>query len=150
MVSVALLPVILRRRIISFSFLQKRLSMAIRNKRKIEDAFKHLKSFLKIRPFWVNLGEHVKAVYTVCVLTYFLNLYLARMRSKHEKTEFLNSKKLYRPFKDCRLIRFKDEKFNLVREKIINPEPNDLKVIQQLGFSHFLDKKRFQRTIAKN
>ncbi len=71
------------------------------------------------------------------------------MRSKHKKTEFLNSKKLYQPFKDCRLIRFKDKKFGWVREKIINPEPDDLKIIQQLGFEHLLDKKIFQRTTAK-
>jgi len=76
--------------------------------------------------------EHVRVVYTICVLAYFLNLYLARMRSKYEKTDFLNSKKLYQPFKNSRLIRFKDEKFGWVREKIIPPEPDDLKIIQQL------------------
>ncbi len=133
-----------------FLFPPEKIIYGYRNKRKIEDAFKHLKSFLKIRPFWVNLDEHVKAVYTVCVLAYFLNLHLARMRSKYEKTDFLNSKNLYQPFKNSRLIRFKDEKFGWVREKIIKPGLNDLKIIQQLGFSHLLDSKRFQRTSEKN
>ena len=133
-----------------FLFPPEKVIYGYRNKRKIEDAFKHLKSFLKIRPFWVNLDEHVKAVYTICVLAYFLNLHLARMRSKYEETDFLNSKNLYQPFKNSRLIRFKDEKFGWVREKIINPEPDDLKIIQQLGFSHLLDKKRFQRTTKEN
>jgi len=129
-----------------FLFPPEKIIYGYRNKRKIEDAFKHLKSFLKIRPFWVNLDEHVKAVYTVCVLAYFLNLHLARMRSKYEKTDFLNSKKLYQPFKECKLIRLKDKKFGWVKEKMINPEPDNLKLIQQLGFSHLLNKKRFQRT----
>jgi len=133
-----------------FLFPPEKVIYGYRNKRKIEDAFKHLKSFLKIRPFWVNLDEHVRAVYTVCVLAYFLNLRLARMRSKYEKTDFLNSKKLYRPFKNSRLIRFKDEKFGWVREKIIPPEPDDLKILQQLGFSHLLDRKTFQRSTRKN
>jgi len=101
-------------------------------------------------PIWVNLDEHVRAVYTVCVLAYFLNLNLARRRSKYEGTDFLNSKKLYRPFKNSRLIRFKDEKFGWVREKIIPLEPDDLKILQQLGFSHLLDRKKFQRTTMKN
>jgi len=133
-----------------FLFPPEKIIYGYRNKRKIEDAFKHLKSFLKIRPFWVNLDEHVKAVYTICVLAYFLNLHLARMRSKYEKTDFLNSKKLYQPFKECKLIRLKDKKFGWVKEKMINPEPDNLKLIQQLGFSHLLNKKRFQRTTVKN
>ena len=133
-----------------FLFPPEKVIYGYRNKRKIEDAFKHLKSFLKIRPFWVNLDEHVRAVYTICVLAYFLNLYLARMRSKYEETEFLNSKKLYQPFKNSRLSRFKDEKFGWIREKIIPPEPDDLKIIQQLGFSHLLDKKIFQKTTKEN
>jgi len=133
-----------------FLFPPEKVIYGYRNKRKIEDAFKHLKSFLKIRPFWVNLDEHVRAVYTVCVLAYFLNLNLARMRSKYEKTDFLNSKKLYQPFRNSRLIRFKDEKFGWVREKIIDPEPDDLKILQQLGFSHLLDRKIFQRSAEKN
>jgi len=133
-----------------FLFSPEKVIYGYRNKRKIEDAFKHLKSFLKIRPFWVNLDEHVRAVYTVCVLAYFLNLHLARMRSKYEKTEFLNSKRLYQPFKNSRLIRFKDEKFGWIREKIIPPEPDDLKILQRLGFSHLLDKKIFQKTTEEN
>ena len=72
------------------------------------------------------------------------------MRSKHEETEFLNSKKLYQPFKNSRLSRFKDEKFGWVKEKIIYPEPEDLKILQQLGFSHLLDKKIFQKTTEEN
>lgn len=133
-----------------FLFAAEKVIYGYRNKRKIEDAFKHLKSFLKVRPFWVNLDEHVRAVYTICVVAYFLNLYLARMRSRYEGIDLLNSKNLYQPFKNSQLVRFKDEGFGWVRERIINPEPDDLGVIRQLGFEHLLDKKRFQRIIEKN
>lgn len=133
-----------------FIFSPEKIIYGYRNKRKIEDAFKHLKSFLKIRPFWVNLDEHVRAVYTICVLAYSLNLHLARMRSKYEKIDFLNSKNLYQPFKNSRLIGLKDEKFGHVRERIIKPDLDDLKIIQQLGFSHLLDSKRFQKISEKN
>jgi len=133
-----------------FLFPAEKVIYGYRNKRKIEDAFKHLKSFLKIRPFWVNLDEHVRAVYTISVVAYFLNLYLARMRSGYEGIDLLNSKNLYQPFKNSQLVRFKDEGFGWVRERIINPEPDDLKVIRQLGFEHLLDKKRSQRITEKN
>ncbi len=53
---------------------------AYRDKTKIEDVFKNVKSFLKIRPFFVNTEKHVKAVYTICMLAYFLNKFLANQR----------------------------------------------------------------------
>jgi hypothetical protein len=31
-------------------------------------------------PFFVNKNEHVKAVYTICVLSYIINRYLAEKR----------------------------------------------------------------------
>jgi transposase len=133
-----------------FLFSPQKVIYGYRNKRKIEDVFKHLKSFLKIRPFWVNLDDHVRAVYTICVLAYFLNLHLARMRSKNEGIDFLNSKRLYQPFKDSRLVRFKDAKLSWVKESIISPTPEHLEIIQQLGFIHLLNKKRFQRVMKGN
>ena len=35
---------------------------AYRDKTQIEDAFKNMKSFVKLRPFFVNTDDHVKAV----------------------------------------------------------------------------------------
>jgi len=63
-----------------------------------------------------------------------------------EKSEFLNSKNLYQPFSNCRLVRFKGEKTDLVREKIVQPGPDDSKIIQQTGFGRLLDQQGFQRT----
>ena len=46
---------------------------AYRDKTKIEDVFKNIKSFLKLRPFFVNTNAHVEAVYTICILAYFIS-----------------------------------------------------------------------------
>ena len=73
---------------------------AYRDKTKIEDVFKNVKSFLKIRPFFVNTEAHVKAVYTICILAYFINRYLSNQRKAIGEKDFLNSKELYAPFKD--------------------------------------------------
>jgi transposase len=131
-----------------FLFSAKKIICGYRNKTQIEDAFKHIKSFLKIRPFWVNLDEHVKAIYTICVLAYFINRDLAKMRKKYEKIDFLNSRNLYEPFEPSKLIQFKDEKFGYTKSKFINPDPNELQIIHQLGFGHLVDKEKFQRTIT--
>lgn len=82
-----------------FIFSAEKIIIAYREKTKIEDAFKHIKSFLNIRPFCVNTAAHVRAVYDICVLSYFINKDLAERRRKVEKIDYLNSKNLYEPFK---------------------------------------------------
>ena len=133
-----------------FLYPPEKIICGYRNKAQIEDAFKHIKSFLKIRPFRVNLDEHVKAVYTICVLAYFINRHLSKMRKEHEQKNFLNSKNLYEPFRACKLIKFKDEKFGHMATKFIPPSPEEERIIQQLGFGELIDKKKFQESIVKN
>ncbi|MBD3307593.1 IS1634 family transposase [candidate division KSB3 bacterium] len=79
-----------------------------REKSAIEDAFKHLKSFVHLRPFYVYRDEHVRAVYTICVLGYVLNKDLAERRKKLEGVDYLNSKNLYAPFRNGHYVTLKD------------------------------------------
>ncbi|MEW6619221.1 MAG: IS1634 family transposase [bacterium] len=89
-------------------FSSERIIKAYRDKTKIEDAFKHIKSFLKIRPFFVNTDKHVRAVYTVSVVSYFINKDLAERRKQIEGIDYLNSKNLYEPFRGYDWIKLKD------------------------------------------
>ena len=97
----------------------KRIIEAYREKTQIEDAFKNIKSFVKIRPFFVNKEEHVKAVYTICVLSYFINRYLSRKRQKSEDKDYLNSKQLYAPLKSCKLVTLLETLAGLTKKDII-------------------------------
>lgn len=97
----------------------KRIIQAYREKTQVEDAFKNIKSFVKIRPFFVNKDEHVKAVYTICVLSYFINRYLSQKRKASEAKDFLNSKQLYEPFMTCKLVTFLDALSGLTKKDII-------------------------------
>ncbi len=45
-----------------------------RDKNRVEEAFKEVKSFLKFQPTFVYTKEHVRAHYTICVLSYLLDL----------------------------------------------------------------------------
>lgn len=92
----------------SFIFSGREIICAYRDKTKIEDAFKHIKSFLKIRPFYVYSDAHVRAVYSICILAYFLNKDLAERRKKNEGIDYLNSKNLYEPFRNGDLVTLKD------------------------------------------
>jgi transposase len=96
-----------------------RIIKAYREKTQIEDAFKNIKSFVKIRPFFVNKDEHVRAVYTICVLSYFINRYLSEKRKKSEGKDYLNSKQLYAPFKSCKLVTFLETLAGITKKDII-------------------------------
>ncbi len=102
-----------------YLFPAKRIIQAYREKTQIEDAFKNIKSFVKIRPFFVNKDEHVKAVYTICVLSYFINRYLSEKRKKSEGKDYLNSKQLYAPFKSCKLVTLLETLSGLTKKDII-------------------------------
>jgi transposase len=97
----------------------KRIIQAYREKTQIEDAFKNIKSFVKIRPFFVNKEEHVKSVYTICVLSYFMNRYLSQKRKASEGKNFLNSQQLYEPLRSCKLVKLFDELSAITKKDII-------------------------------
>ena len=92
---------------------------AYREKTKIEDVFKNVKSFLKLRPFFVNTDAHVKAVYTICILAYFINRYLANQRKSMGEKDFLNSRELYAPFKDIDIATLEDSRSGYIFKKAV-------------------------------
>jgi len=106
----------------------KRIIEAYREKTQIEDAFKNIKSFVKIRPFFVNTDEHVRAVYTICVISYFINRYLSEKRKASEEKDYLNSKKLYAPFKSCKLVTLLETLAGITKKDII-PLSEEQKII---------------------
>ena len=77
---------------------------AYRDKTKIHDLFQNVKSFLKIRPFFVNTEKHVKAVYTIRIPAYFLNKFPANQRKNAEERDYLNSGELYALFKNIDFV----------------------------------------------
>ena len=113
---------------------------AYRQKTKIEDVFKNVKSFLKIRPFFVNTDSHVKAVYTICMLAYFLNRFLANQRKAVEGKDYLNSKELYAPFRDIDYVTFFDPNSgNSIKKPVLLAEKTK-QTLHQIGFPNLLSK----------
>jgi transposase len=109
---------------------------AYRDKTKIEDVFKNVKSFLKLRPFFVNTDQHVEAVYTICILGYFMNKYLANRRKEAGEKDYLNSKQLYAPFKDIDIATLEDSNTGRsIRKPVMLPE-DTAKLLQRIGMAH--------------
>ncbi len=121
----------------SFCFPPEKIILAYREKTKIEDAFKHIKSFLKIRPFFVNTDAHVRAVYNISVLAYFINKDLAERRKKIEHIDYLNSKNLYEPFREYHYTTIKDKTSGKLKSEPMQFTPKLKKYISQLGLKMF-------------
>jgi len=109
---------------------------AYRNKTKIEDVFKNVKSFLKIRPFFVNTEKHVKAVYTICILAYFLNKFLANQRKRAGEKDYLNSKELYAPFKNIDFVTLFDPISGQSATKSVELPNETRNILEKIGMSH--------------
>ena len=109
---------------------------AYRNKTKIEDVFKNVKSFLKIRPFFVNTEKHVKAVYTICILSYFLNKFLANQRKRNGEKDYLNSKELYAPFKNIDFVTLFDPISGQSATKSVELPKETKNILEKIGMSH--------------
>ena len=108
---------------------------AYRDKTKIEDVFKNAKSFLKLRPFFVNTNAHVKAVYTICILAYFINRYLANKRKATGEKDFLNSNNLYAPFKDMDIATLTDSNTGQSIQKAVKLPGSTMKLLERIGMS---------------
>jgi len=104
--------------------------------KKIENVFKNIKSFLKIRPFFVNTQKHVKAVYTICILSYFINKYLANQRKEISNQDFLNSKELYAPIKNIDMVMLKDKNTGEIFKKAVNLPEETKRLLDEINLSH--------------
>ncbi|MFH1780831.1 MAG: IS1634 family transposase [Candidatus Nealsonbacteria bacterium] len=111
---------------------------AYREKTQIEDVFKNVKSFLKIRPFFVNTDNHVRAVYTICMLAYFLNRFLANRRKAVGEKDYLNSKELYAPFKDIDYVTLLDQNSGQSLKKPVQLPDDTKRILHKIGFSHLI------------
>jgi transposase len=114
----------------------RKVIQAYRDKTKIEDVFKNVKSFLKIRPFFVNTEKHVKAVYTICILAYFLNKFLANQRKAVGEKDYLNSKELYAPFKNIDFVTLFDRISGETVTKPVELPEETRSILEKIGMPH--------------
>jgi len=80
-------------------FTEEDLIQAYRDKNQIEQAFKDVKSFIKIQPFNVWTPKHVRAHYTICILSYLLDITIAN-RLKEVDIGVKSTQKVYDILKD--------------------------------------------------
>lgn len=115
-----------------------------REKEIIEEAFKDIKSFVKIEPIFVWTEDHVKAHYTICVLAYLINrtLTMRLHENKGDKSkEIITHKKLFKESSKCLLdyIEVKNiqqKKFSLTKS---TSKQNEL--LQRVGLPNLINRR---------
>ncbi len=110
-----------------------------RRKNKIEDAFRELKSYLRLRPFHLTREERVKAHVTICVLSYLLlNALEEKLSRLDEPPSGMTALKL---FSECMLNRIIVMDSDTYVESITELTVEQMELLKKLGLDHLTGKK---------
>lgn len=114
-----------------------------RDKVVIEAAFRDIKSFVHVAPVYVWTEVHVKAHYTICVLSHLINRTLTLQLHKHEGNltkSIVSHEKLYQELSGCMIDRIKVENVGLSTYNMSRPTYEQQELIDRIGmnnlFSH--------------
>lgn len=81
----------------------RELIKAYRDKNRVEEGFKEVKSFLKFQPTFVYTKEHVRAHYTICILSYLLDVTITNKLRENRIEGVSSVNKMYRILKRCEI-----------------------------------------------
>jgi len=115
-----------------------------REKEIIEEAFKDINSFVEIAPVFVWTEDHVKAHYTICVISYLIDRTLTIRLHKHKgnvSKEIVAHRKFFKELSKCKLdyIEVKNiqqRKFNLTKST-----PKQRELLQRVCLPNLIDRK---------
>ncbi len=81
----------------------RELIKAYRDKNKVEEGFREVKSFLKFQPTFVYMKEHVRAHYTICILSYLLDVTITNKLRENKMEGVSSVNKVYRILERCEM-----------------------------------------------
>jgi len=81
----------------------RELIKAYRDKNRVEEGFREVKSFLKFQPTFVYTDEHVRAHYTICILSYLLDLTITNKLRENREESVSSVNKVYRILERCEI-----------------------------------------------
>ncbi|HUT00574.1 MAG TPA: IS1634 family transposase, partial [Candidatus Thermoplasmatota archaeon] len=76
---------------------------AYRDKNRVEEGFREVKSFLKFQPTFVYTDEHVRAHYTICILSYLLDVTITNKLRENRIEGVSSVNKVYRILERCEI-----------------------------------------------
>jgi transposase len=112
-----------------------------RDKVVIEAAFRDIKSFIEVAPVCVWTEAHVKAHYTICVLSHLINrtLTLRLHENKGNLTkEIVTHEKLYAKLSDCMIDRIEIKNVSLSTHNMSQPTADQQELLDRVGLKDIL------------
>jgi len=113
-----------------------------REKLVIEYAFRDIKSFVDVSPFYVWTEKHVKAHFTICVLTYFINRWLMLKLKNNPGNltlDIISHDSLYRCLSDCMVDFISIKNVNLKAYKISAVNEYQMELLERLNYTNILN-----------
>ena len=83
----------------------EKLIRAYRDKNRVEEGFREVKSFLKFRPTFVYRNDHVRAHYTICILAYLLDVTVTNRLREAPVEDVGGVRKVYSTFGRCEVAK---------------------------------------------
>jgi len=120
---------------------------AYRGKNQIEEAFKEVKSFLKFQPTFVYTDEHVRAHYTICILSYLLDMTITNKLRVRPIYEVGSARKVHKTLSRCELGKVSINGTNRSGLRLM-PVTADQKSIMELFNCSYLAKSSYLRSIG--
>ena len=106
-----------------------------RDKVVIESVFRDIKSFVEIAPVYVWTEAHVKAHYTICVLSHLINRTIILRLHKNKgdiSSEIVSHEQLYKKLSDCQVERIEVENLNLSTHNITRLNTKQKELLNRL------------------
>lgn len=124
-----------------FSMLAQETITPYREKVVIEAAFRDIKSFIHVAPVHVWTEAHVKAHYTICVLSYLINrtLTVRLHENKGNSTKAIVShEKTYEKLSGCMIDQITVENIDISTYNMTRPTPDQKELLDRIGMSDLL------------
>ncbi len=111
-----------------------------RLKNNIEESFRILSDFNEIEPFYVYKPEHVKAHFTVCVLSYLLSITILRKIRNSNKVDNMGLYSIFKELRKCKQDIIEISKTKTI-SKITQVSAKQKKILNALGCSKLISQK---------
>lgn len=112
-----------------------------REKVVIESAFRDIKSFVEVAPVFVWTKMHVKAHYTVCVLSYLINRTLTLRLHEHKgfrTSEVVSHERLYKKLSQCMVDLIRIRNMDLSTYKITLPTEEQKELLERINLKELI------------
>ena len=119
-----------------------------RHKNKIEDAFREIKSYLRIRPFHLTREKRVKAHVSICVLGYLLLNALEEALGQLE--EPLSGPAALKLLKECQFNHIGPKGTDTYFESITEVTAKQTKLLKGLGLGYLVQKRYLDNILKRS